>query len=208
MVSIGTVLSIGIIAGVGVLGYALYSNAGAIGSALSRGVTKSVTDPIGSYFENLFTGPGSTSPGPGPGPAPQQIDYKKQTEEINKKYQDLYQKQFGQTLKSYEDTLKVYQDTLANLPKDTPAPTVPASFPGEEHRSANPQAPLNEPLFTPSPAGYYYWNRPGPNDKQLLLKAGTADVLRRRGRELHFLTPGTKLTQTSFKVFGQSKQYL
>ncbi len=62
MVSIGTVLTLGIIGGAGILGYAVYRNADKVGGALARGVEENITAPIGSYFENLFAGlPTSTN---------------------------------------------------------------------------------------------------------------------------------------------------
>jgi len=54
MVSIGTVITLGIVGGLAIVGYALYRNASSIGGAFSRGVTQNVTDPFGDYFENLF----------------------------------------------------------------------------------------------------------------------------------------------------------
>jgi len=56
MVSIGTVLTLGIVAAVGIIGYGLYRNSAAVGSALSRGTQTNVIDPLGNYFNNLFGG--------------------------------------------------------------------------------------------------------------------------------------------------------
>jgi len=67
MVSVGTFLSIGIIAGVGILGYAVYRNFGQIGGALSRGVTQNITNPFGDYFENLFASSNGNGNGTGNG---------------------------------------------------------------------------------------------------------------------------------------------
>ena len=65
MVSIGTVLTLGII-GAGVAGaYALYRSGGAIGGALSRGVEASLVNPIVDWANNLFKIPGVGAVGPG-----------------------------------------------------------------------------------------------------------------------------------------------
>jgi len=54
MVSIGTILTLGIIGAIGVGGYAVYRNLDKIGGALSTGVEKSITDPLGNWLDNLF----------------------------------------------------------------------------------------------------------------------------------------------------------
>jgi len=54
MVSIGTIATLGIVAAVGIAGYAVYTNLGKIGGAVSLGVTKSITDPFGIWLDNLF----------------------------------------------------------------------------------------------------------------------------------------------------------
>ena len=54
MVSIGTIFILAIAGAVAVGGYALYRNADKVGGALSRGVETSITNPLGSYFDNLW----------------------------------------------------------------------------------------------------------------------------------------------------------
>jgi len=54
MVSIGTVLTLGIVAAVGIVGYAVYRNLGKVGSAVSQGVTKSVSDPFGVWLDSVI----------------------------------------------------------------------------------------------------------------------------------------------------------
>jgi len=55
MVGIGTIFTIGIIGAVIAGGYALSRNTDKIGSALSRGVEGYLTNPLGNWFDNLWT---------------------------------------------------------------------------------------------------------------------------------------------------------
>ena len=61
MVSIGTIISLGLVAAVAAGGYALYRNADKVGGALSRGVETSISNPLGNYLDNLFKVPGATA---------------------------------------------------------------------------------------------------------------------------------------------------
>ena len=54
MVSIGTVFGLLLAGGAALVGYGLYQNRSAIGSALARGTEVNITNPIGDWFENLF----------------------------------------------------------------------------------------------------------------------------------------------------------
>ena len=54
MVSIGTVFGLLLAGGAALVGYGLYQNRGAIGSALARGTEVNITNPIGDWFESLF----------------------------------------------------------------------------------------------------------------------------------------------------------
>jgi len=56
MVSIGTVLTLGIVAAVGIAGYAVYRNLGKVGAVVSQGVVKSVSDPFGNWLDNVVSG--------------------------------------------------------------------------------------------------------------------------------------------------------
>jgi len=64
LVSIGTVLTLGIVAAVGIAGYAVYRNLGKVGSVVSQGVTKSVSDPFGNWLDSVL---GSSKNGAGSG---------------------------------------------------------------------------------------------------------------------------------------------
>ena len=54
MVSIGTAFGLLLAGGAALVGYGLYQNRDAIGSALARGTEVNITNPIGDWFENLF----------------------------------------------------------------------------------------------------------------------------------------------------------
>jgi len=62
---IETLLTVGIIGAVGIIGYALYRNAGKIGTVVSSGVEKTLTDPLSNYLDslsgNVATSVGGTS---------------------------------------------------------------------------------------------------------------------------------------------------
>ncbi len=194
MVSIGTVLTLGII-GAGIAGaYALYRSGGAIGGALSRGVETSLVNPLVDWANNLFKIPPVSAVGPGstvPSNTKADIIVQAGGKVINTGFVDDPNKFNPPGVTGYG---------LPGTPQGTPTPTPDVTVAGIPTAAA-------APTPAPSKAGYYYWNRPGPNDKQLGLKVGTADKLRLRGRELHYLSR-TKLTEAGFKLFGQSKAYL
>jgi len=56
MVSVGTILTLGIVAAVGIAGYAIYSNLGKVGTVVSSGVTKSISDPFGDWLDSVVGG--------------------------------------------------------------------------------------------------------------------------------------------------------
>jgi len=56
LVSVGTILTLGIVAAVGIAGYAIYSNLGKVGTVVTAGVTKSVSDPFGNWLDSVIGG--------------------------------------------------------------------------------------------------------------------------------------------------------
>jgi len=56
MVSLGTVLTVGIVAAIAAGGYAVYRNADKIGGAFSRGVEQNLTNPLGVWADSLWSG--------------------------------------------------------------------------------------------------------------------------------------------------------
>ncbi len=64
-----TILTLGIVAAVGIVGYAVYRNLGKVGSVVTTGVTKSISDPFGNWLDNIIGGT-TNGAGSGTGGAP------------------------------------------------------------------------------------------------------------------------------------------
>lgn len=56
MVSVGTLLTVGIVAAVGIASYAIYNNLGKVGAVVTAGVTKSVSNPFGDWLDSVIGG--------------------------------------------------------------------------------------------------------------------------------------------------------
>jgi len=211
MVSIGTIFSVLVVGAAIAGGYALYRNADKLGGALSRGVEQNITNPLGSYFDNLwnsFAGaPGTATQGVNPttvfdplppaygappAPAPGDLDYKAPTiPPFNNPY----------TPPSYTNP------PASNLPNPQyPTPTPPPTAP------TTPKSNYTSEWFTP---GYYYVDYEGSKyDTQWKLTAYQAKNIAKAAS-----APGdaffgiqyigkSKLTEQAFGVFGKSKNYL
>jgi len=219
MVGPGTVLTLGIVGAIAAVGVGLYVARDQIGGALSRGLTQSFTDPFRDYFGNLFRG--STGGGNGTGgdtEAQRQANLaalEQANEAARAAAQAQLEQQYGQQFKTYQDTLDVYKNLLEERqgpqPNAQPVGPVPSTFPGEEHRGANPNAPVSEPLFAPSPSGYYYFDFPGRKyDFQQKLGIGEADLYRKTDvgpasfKSLIFLGL-SKISEAGISSFAQAK---
>lgn len=218
MVSIGTIISIAVAGAIGIAGYVLYSNRDQVGSALSRGVKNSISVPFGNYFNTLFTDAPSSPRTAIPniadtdrGPTSEQLE-KQRLLGIAQAQLD-FKIQYGQEVITYEDTLDVYKDQInkGKIETDDYGIVGPLDddFTGEDHRGANPLAPDNEPLFAPSPAGYYYYDFANQKDRQVFLPEGLADEFRATnpGYGVHYLAP-TKIGDAGFVAYGNSKGYI
>jgi len=209
MVSIGTVFTIGIIGAVAAAGYAVYRNADAIGSALSRGVEGYFTNPLGNWvddlFRNLSIGPGvktngetssTVPPPPGPG------------EEGTGFWEGLVGTDEGPALPADKNLTQVAFEIWYNEhfgPKeDPPIEIIDETPPGPIPQS---EIPTSDPIQ--SLAGWYYRNfAPGGRaDEQIFLKEGTADRLTARGYDLRYLGQD-ELGEAGFQLFGKSQGYL
>jgi len=219
MVNAGTLLTLGIVGAVVAAGVAMYAAREQIGGALTRGITQSFTDPFRDYFGNLFR---SSANGGGDTEAQRQANLA-ELETANQAARDAaqasYEKQYGQQFKTYQDTLDIYknllkeQETAGSEGGAAPKPpgALPEKFPGEEHRGANPAAPKNEPLFAPSPGGYYYFDFAGKKyDFQAKLTQGEADKYRTADKgpasfkSLTFLGI-SKISSAGLSTFAQAK---
>jgi len=214
MVSVGTLLSVGVVGAVVAAGVAVYANRGGIGQALTRGIQGTLTDPLGDFVGGLFrSAAGSGNGSAGDTEAQRQAaleELERQNQALRDAAQQSYEQQYGQEVKTPDQVLDLFEKYFGPAPGQ-PAPPLPPTFPGEEHRGANPLAPKNEPLFAPSPAGYYYVDYAGRKyDTQYYFGAGAADAARKSYtgegafKGLHFLGQ-SKLTEQGFSLFGSSK---
>jgi len=145
MVSIGTVLTLGIIGAVSIFGYAVYRNADKLGGAVSRGVEKNVTAPFGNYFENLFAdtpgnGNGASVPDPtkpafgllpeAEAPTPGQVPLAPQEAlAIESKYAAQAQRNAELILKSFAPTSQQKLITAATeIAKQSPTPITTQAY--------------------------------------------------------------------------------
>jgi len=214
MVSAGTVITLGIIGAVGAAAVGLYAARNQIGGALSRGIEEGISNPFRNYFENLFRG--STNGGGSAG-GNTEAENQKLYEELQKENQALrdqeqqqYQEQYGQEVKTPDQVLNLLEKYFGPAPGKV-APPLPKDFPGEEHRDANPEQPKNEPLFAPSPAGYYYFDFAGKKyDFQAKLTESEADLYRSTDvggssfKQLIYLGL-SKISPEGLESFGQAK---
>ena len=70
MVSIGSIFGLLLAGAVAIGGYALYQNRNALGGALARGVEVNVSNPLGEWFNSLFTNNGNNGEGEPVNPPP------------------------------------------------------------------------------------------------------------------------------------------
>jgi len=198
MVNFGAVLTLGIVAAIGVIGYAVYRSGGSIGSALSRGVETTLVNPVTDWFDNLFKLPeagavSTTFATPG-GNTTQDIIVQAGGIVPNPQFVDDPNRFNPPGVTGYGYP-KTPQGEIINRAEPLPVP-----YPSP--------VPLPS-LPTASLPGWYYQNFApgGREDRQLLLKEGTATKLIQRGYDLTFLGI-SKLGPSGFELFGQSKGYL
>ena len=187
MVSVGTIFSLAFIGALAAGGYALYRNADKVGGALTRGVEKNVSTPVGNYLDNLW---------------------KDTTSGISNTATNTIAQKVIEPLKNIPNPTVAFTNPFPFAYGDTPKST-PKLSPPTLNARPTPGAPkLTKP--TESLAGWYYQNfaRGGRDDRQINLKSGSADKLRSRGYDLTFLTSSQKLSPNAFTLFGKSKGYL
>lgn len=197
-------------------GYAIYRSRGSIKNIATSAVGQHITNPITGFFSNLESSTTASLQQSNRMLQKQQDiisegNLKMKTEQLQ--YEASRAIAQSNLKKAHAGIGKTYQDTLDEFEmenKKLPADTIAADIPDAGHRKANPLAPKNEPLFAPSPSGWYYRNfAPGGRaDTQIKLDQGSADKLRKRGQELHFLTGSQKLSQRSFNTYGKSKGFI
>ena len=206
MVSLGTILTLGAIGALAAGGYAVYRNFDKLGGALSRGVETNLTNPLGNYFDNLWSGIASN--------ASNTISNNEQIQNA----QDAFQ--------SATETFSGLADSFSNpFPPAYGAPPPTQTVP-------TPGAPILTPpgvdsvedllkITNPLPkyeSGYYYFNVAGSQyDTQQYLTAEKAKELFALPEEAVFSPGGlqnvkyigkNELGAAGFKLFGESKGYL
>jgi len=211
MVSVGTVISL--IAGGAIIagGIAVFSNLGGIGSAFTRGVEESISKPFRDYLDSLFQN-GATS-----------------TESNQSSIA-------GETV-AFDNTSSVFipGDTQVNPDGTVSSSTPPLlSLSPQEKAIATTiqqqnvilsQQALDESIasrlsggFTGGEEGFYYFNVVGSEfDTQQFLSAESAQKLKSADPNILFNPGGltdikflgkTPLQEASFKLFGESQNYL
>ena len=74
MGKIETIATLGVIAAVGVIGYAVYRNAGKVGQVITQGAQRAVTDPFSNWLDNLLGGSNGNGNGNGTPQQPPLLD--------------------------------------------------------------------------------------------------------------------------------------
>lgn len=188
MVSVGTFISLGIIAAVAAGGYAVYRNADKLGGALSRGVETNISNPLGVWFDSLWNGSQIVSNGSPINP-----------------------------ITIVNPLPPAYGQVPTPQPPATipPVPVPPVNDPGLPPSYTNPP-PTNIPKPKIYKPGYYYFNFTGSKyDYQTKLTAAQAKLFSTEASRLStdafenikFLGL-SKLGPSGLKLFAQSQNYL
>jgi len=123
MVSIGTIISFGVIGAIIAGSYAVYRNSDKIGGALSRGLQTNITTPLGSWADSLFTNTSNNLPNTTQNITP--VDPNSDTSRFNPPNQTHWNSQhpYG------SDPQNHYNTTPTSAPTTTPTYTPPTYTP-------------------------------------------------------------------------------
>jgi len=196
MVSIGTVITLGVIAAITAGGYAVYVNSSKIGSALSRGVDQTLVNPLGQWADNLFATIENTA-----ATVDKNISDPDPTKSKTSKF---FQSELDST-QQYTPTGKTQQEVLQEQPNLIPVGTTTTRSP--DYRPS-----------TAYKAGYYYYDY-GVNayDRQQYLSAVEAKKLLTADPSKLFAPGGlenikyigaSKLGPAGLNLFARSQNYL
>lgn len=205
MVSIGTIITIGIAGAIAAVGYGAYVNREKIGRAVQRGVTGSVTNPIGNYFDNLFKGSAS-------GTGNQNMDtsitdnIQSQLDQIkidvqtntNNNYNNLAipdssitpydQNAENQYNNDQEHIERMNMPPTPPEPEPTAPPYTPPTIPPPP--TPTPLAPVTPEVAAATGHTYYYLDYAGSvRDRIVSLLPGTAEIFQARGANAINLGP-------------------
>jgi len=193
------VVGIGIVAAVGIAGYAIYRNAGKIGDLFSSTIEGAITNPINSFFENIQLPDWSgTTTEPPSVPTPPIIA--------------------GETVPLIGNTtVTIPPETLVDPSGTVSSPTppilnLPPEIAGPAAVSQQAQVLQNLPERK---AGYYYFNFLGSKyDYQAFLTKDRAKEFALAAApvgdpflNIRYLGQ-SKLSKQGFQVFGKSQHYL
>jgi len=205
MVSLGTFLTLGIIAALAAGGYAVYANAGKIGGALSRGVETQLTDPLGNYLDTLWQNVTTSS-----------------ITAVSEGVQTAYQQTSQGFVDAWNSAIAGVQGAITNpiYPWQTTqqSPT-PDPIDIQPLPTVDP-VPIVQPTFTQQPGsfqeGYYYFNFLGSKyDYQTKLSAEQAGIYSAEAlksptdyfENIKYLGQ-SKLGEAGLKLFASSQNYL
>jgi len=194
MVGLGTILSVGIAGAVAIGSYALYVNRDKLGGALSRGVETNVINPLGNYFDSLWSAIANPTKGTNLSPSTPRPTT-----------QTILTKEGLTQVPLRTPTGKTQQQVLQQAPQLIPVKTTLARTP--DYRPS-----------TAYKAGYYYFDY-GVNkyDRQQYLSAASAKQLLTADPAIVFQQGGlenikylgaSKLGSAGFQLFGKSQNYL
>jgi len=204
MVSLGTFLTLGIIAAIAAGGYAVYANAGKIGGAVSRGVETQLTDPLGNYLDTLWQNVTTSS-----------INAVSQS--VQTSYQQT-QQGFVDAWNSLINSAQTITNPIYPWQTTQPSPT-PDPIDIQPLPTVDP-IPIVQPTYTQQPGsfqeGYYYFNFLGSKwDYQTKLSAEQAGIYSKEALQdptdyfenIKYLGQ-TKLGESGLKLFAESQNYL
>lgn len=209
MVSVGTILTLGIVGAISIGAYAVYRNADKLGGALSRGVEASVTNPLGQWADNLWSSIAQPSQNPS---VPTSSSLAGQTVASVK----------GSTITIPKDTTVhpsgIVTSSTPPLLNLSPSEKTSASAALAANRLKTMQQNQAFAKSTEPKAGYYYFNVVGSKyDTQQYVSADFAKQLFSADPSKIFNPKGltdityigkSALQQAGFTLFGKSKGYL
>ena len=221
MVSIGSVFGLLLAGGAALVGYGLYQNRDAIGSALTRGTQVHISNPIGDWFEGLFRnneddGSGDEGNNQNQNPPPMIPNPDNDFVPCTNNPADMRTWCNGYTPPPDQDFLPPEPEQPEPQTPPTPPPEQPE--PGTEpDRGSRPRPnPIPDlpapdvfvPEVTPPELSYYYLDWIGSReDQQLLLNQDQLSQFEEDPniRGVYDLGTQRPLGQAAFRLFGESR---
>jgi len=211
MVSIGTVLTLGIVAAIAAGGYAVYASREQLGAAAARGVQETLVSPLRNWADSLWSAIAGPAPGPTSGPssiAGESVPFAgTSTVTIPK-----------DTTVQPSGIVTSQTPPLLNL---TPYEKLQATT-TQQQNVIESQKALDLQIANRDPfsagAGYYYFDVKGSRyDTQQFLSAESVQKLKSADPNILFNPQGLRaityigpkqISPAGFQLFGESKNYL